>query len=368
MKRLHSIDIMRSLALLFMVLVHFVENMTYWEEQQGRVYDLVAWVGIMSAPMFTFLVGASFLLSARKRSAQTLIAYTARRGLAIFIFGFGHMLINWGAEALFNWDILTFIGSALFVLLLVRRWPKEAVLALMALVWLASPFLRDWTNYNAHWDFATSEYYYALTFSDIFLGWLLHGTFPIFPWIVFPLGGYLAGGWLFQHDPQAARRGARWLLGGGLGLAALGWWGEGFLGPVYGGEFTFYPAAPTYLLWMLGVDAVLLALFWLLLDAPAAAWRRWWQGSWPHRVTERFSRYSLSLYILHHSVHLWPLYAAGWLLTGDRWFFYSDAMPLAASLGFVAAFLLAVWLLLDGWEANEGRYSLEWLLARLVRG
>ncbi len=367
MKRLHALDVMRSLALLFMVLIHFADNLTYWQQQTGPVYGAVEWGGIMSAPMFTFLVGASFWLAAGRRSAAALRRYTLRRGAAIFLFGLGHMLFNWGPSALFDWDILTFIGSALIILLLVHRWPAAALGGLLAAVWLASPFLRQWTNYNAHWNFALSEYRHAMTAADIGLGWLLHGTFPILPWIIFPLGGYLAGRYLFAPHPQAARRGVL-LLGVGLAAGGLGWWGSEALGGVYGGSFTFYPAAPMYLLWMLGVDAALLSLLWLLLDTDAAPLRRWWQGAAPRRMTERFSRYALSLYILHHSAHLWPLYAAGWLLTGDRWYFYADAMPLATALWFAAAFLGAAWLLMDGWEAVGRRYSLEWLLARLVRG
>ncbi len=364
-KRLHTLDVMRFLALVFMVLIHFVDNMTYWQQQNGPVYDLVEWVGIMSAPMFTFLVGSSFYLSASKRPASALTPYILRRGAAIFIFGLGHMLINWGASSLFDWDILTFIGSALILLLLVRRWSDAALLALMAAIWLGSPFLRLWSLYDTHWDFASSTYWHNWQPAEIFLGWLLNGTFPVLPWLIFPLGGYLAGRRLLRRSPSPYA--AYGFLVLGMATASLGWWGSDFLGPIYGGEFTFYPAAPSYLLWMLGVDWAMLALLWLVLDAPTAPLRASWQKTPWHTISTLFSQHALSLYILHHSVHLWPIYLAGWLWTGDRWYFYADAMSLPTALTFAAFFGLAVWPLLRSWQLGNG-YNLEWALRKIVRG
>ena len=192
MKRLHSIDILRTIAIMLMVEIHFVDYLSYSSEQGTLLYDILGTLGSIPAPLFTFLAGVSFFISLSKYPAKVARRQTLRRGVAIFIIGLLHYFIHWGAEYIFSWDILTLIGSALLILYLLRRLRWGDIALIIAAVILISPMLRELTNYNQHWDFATSEYSYLFTFKDIFLGWLLHGFFPIFPWIIFPVKSYFA--------------------------------------------------------------------------------------------------------------------------------------------------------------------------------
>lgn len=90
MKRLISIDVLRAIAILTMIQVHFVENLSPREASSAALYDLSQFLGTLSAPLFTFLLGLSLWLWLRKqtssgRSELELSKVVIRRGLAILV-------------------------------------------------------------------------------------------------------------------------------------------------------------------------------------------------------------------------------------------------------------------------------------------
>jgi hypothetical protein len=57
------------------------------------------------------------------------------------------------------------------------------------------------------------------------------------------------------------------------------------------------------------------------------------------------SRHSLSVYILHHVAHIWPLWLVGFMMTGDPQAFWQVAIPASTAIAWAVAFLLLVaWL------------------------
>lgn len=381
MRRLHAIDILRALAIIWMVQIHFVDNLGYLAQRDTPLYAVFVWFGFIPAPLFTFLAGASLFLSLRKHPPEAARARVLQRGVILFGVGLVHNLINWGWDALFDWDILTLIGSALIIVYLLRRLNWLGIAALIGGILVISPILRELTGYNLHWNFLLDEYTYALTLRDLFLGWLLQGTFPLLPWVAFPLAGYAAGRALLGESatPRRCCSPAGAVIGTGisaLGLGLLGilvsrYYGESLSAP-WNGYFTpvmFYPASTTYLLVALGGALIAFAALWLLLDADQHSRARFhWERAPLFPVVQRYSRYSLSVYVIHHSIHLWPVYLAGWLYMGDRWYFYENAMPIWAALAFWGIFVLAFGYVSALWDRIQGRYSLEWMLARLLRG
>jgi uncharacterized membrane protein len=356
-----------------MIQIHFVDYLGYWSAHDTALYSIAEWFGMIPAPFFTFLVGISLFISLSKYPPAVARRQIFRRGVGIFVLGLLHNLFNWGADLIFDWDILTLIGSALIIVYFLRRVNLTWLSLIIFSIIILSPILRELSNYNQYWNFADSEFIYALTFKDVFLGWLLNGYFPIFPWIIFPLAGYATGRTILgasASDKQ--RKYARNFGLLGVLLALVGALGVFFYPltnlDVYLSPILFYPASTTYLLIMLGATLIAFTGLWLLLDAKktSTARTKWTRGRLALPI-QRYSRYSLSTYIIHHTVHLYPLYLVGWLKMGDRWYYYADAMPIWMALLLWLVFVVIFYYVIKQWDKIEGKYSLEWMLGHFVK-
>lgn len=135
-ERIHTLDILRGLALFGMIVVHFFD-------QTGNATDLgtalqtgVSWlVESKSASLFAFLFGVGFALQLQRAEARGEDQFTGiflRRLAVLFLFGFV-------AEAGFGYNVL--IGYALWgvPLLLVRRWSTRSLLLLALLCTTSQP-------------------------------------------------------------------------------------------------------------------------------------------------------------------------------------------------------------------------------------
>ena len=132
-----SIDLLRAMAIVLMVVVHFVENLSGWYDGgQGPFEGVhrVWWLPTgFAAPLFTSLSGMSYRLWAdeqarRGHSGDTISKRTVRRGLFLIGLGFAFNVLVWLPEDVFNWDVLTLIGCGLLALDLARRMPDTVVL------------------------------------------------------------------------------------------------------------------------------------------------------------------------------------------------------------------------------------------------
>jgi uncharacterized membrane protein len=346
-----SLDLLRAIAIAMMVVVHFVENLSGSHGIDGGPMigaNRVWWLPTgFAAPIFTFLSGVNYRLWAARqahggRDDEAISKTTIRRGLFLFGLGFAFNILVWMPADTFNWDILTFTGSGLLALDVVRRMPPGVALAACGLVLLASPLLRERADYNAYW---TEGYFDPdLTLSDVMLGYLVTGFFPLLPWIVYPVVGYVAAGELFPTEIRGkpADHGRRAGLAGLLlVVASLAILTVEPLLPIRLGRngsffWTMFPASTPYVLGTLGTALAATALLRWAVD-------RKQQPAWAQAVApwaSLFSRYSLSLYLLHHVVHVWPLWWAG-LATGggDTMVYWQRAMPAWQSFGLALIFL-----------------------------
>ncbi len=364
MRRLHSIDILRAIAILLMVQVHFVQNLSPRSSESAATYDLSETLGLLPAPIFTFLVGLSLWLWVQKQPAesQTTRMQIVRRGLFLFGFGLAFAVFIWLPDEIFIWDILTFIGLATLVVFALRNWSSWAVIAGSIVVLVVSPPLRELTRYASHWT-AWGEYYYNFTMSDVLFGALLHGYFPLLPWIVFPLMGFITGKYMFNRTQSVRQRG--WLIPAlGIGLMGVAVIlsmlsnGRPFALESYAPNLSFYPANAQFVLLTLGLT---LSSLWALHR---------WLDSRPQNSVLRFfqlySRYSLTTYIVHHAAHIWPLYVAARRAgREDPFWFYADAVSTPSALGLAFTFVIVFFLALVQWDRYDGRYGFEWQLRRL---
>ena len=351
-RRLPSIDILRTLAIVSMVQIHFIGYLSgYRPWPRWLPYALCGVPGVLAAPLFSFLLGVSLVISlerqrSRGRTERAIAARTLKRAALIFFGGFLYQFAIWGRESIFDWDILTLLGASLVLLVLLRRTSPITLWSLGLLVIVVSPWLRRWSDYADDWVYylGRMEYEPDRTLTAAVTGFFVNGYFPIFPWLAFPLTGFAFGKWLMRGGRL------RDVLVAGLLLILIGFagwklshhfpWDSPWRG--YFSWFSFYPLSTTELLASLGFVLAAFALLRLTVD-------RW--ASWPLApLFLRYSSTSLAIYVFHHIVHVWPLRLAGEIAYGDQWYYYGDVVApewalLLAGLCLVACYpTMGLWI------------------------
>ena len=104
----------------------------------------------------------------------------------------------------------------------------------------------------------------------------------------------------------------------------------------YTNGITFYPASTAYVLGALGVSLLCLAALHRWVDQNENV-----KGSGPVLTFfRRYSQFALTVYIVHHMVHLWPLWFYGaWQGQDDPTYYWRQAMSTPAALALAVAFL-----------------------------
>lgn len=341
--RYFSIDILRTLAIFVMVFVHFGENLA------GNVSPVAGF----GAPLFAFLSGVSYYLWAKGREAKGVSDYeirkvSVRRGLFVFGTGMTFNVLVWLPEDTFNWDVLTFIGSALVMLSLVRQLPRLVLLVAAALAVLIAPLLRLMCDYERFW---TNLYFDPdMTLPDVFAGYLVAGYFPFFPWVAYSLVGLVVGSLLFVDEAESDNEGVAldspfpWpFVAWGISLSALS--GLALLtrsylptivSDTYLGSWRMFPPTIVYVTGTLGLTLLLVASLHYLVD-------RKFPNKIPGGLAEiakTFSRYSLTIYLLHHIVHLWPLWIYAVSQGQEPTYYWKEAMTAPQAWALAALFLV----------------------------
>jgi len=363
-----SIDVLRAAAIVLMTLVHFVENLAgSWEVVDGAFIgaNRYWWMPTgFAAPLFTFLSGVSYRLwadaqRARGRDEDEVSKITVRRGLFLILFGFAFNVLVWLPEDVFNWDILTLIGTAMLALEVVRRAPPAAPLVACGLLIGLAPVLRAVADYRAFW--AAGYFDYDFTVADVVLGYLATGYFPVFPWLALPLAGYAAAPLVYGTHAGRSQP-TPWLAGGLLVAAAAAVMALRPLAPArlvtHERLWSMFPPTTGYMLGTIGGVILLATALHRTLDARSS-------GSGPLvRIAGAMSRHSLSLYVLHHVAHVWPLWLAGFVAAGEPDALWQVATPVPTALAWAVAFLLlAAWLAerMDRPGAPSAESLLRWL-------
>jgi uncharacterized protein len=151
-ERLHSLDILRGLALAGMILVHFHQRL---ERPSSGVEDLVGWgVWILAEQkawgIFAFLFGVGFAVLLRRLDARgtPIVPIYVRRLAALAVFGI-IATVGLGFSILFEYACWG------FVLLLVRRWPTRRLLLLALVAACARPIVAEVGALYTWWTHAT---------------------------------------------------------------------------------------------------------------------------------------------------------------------------------------------------------------------
>jgi uncharacterized membrane protein len=354
-----SIDILRTLAIALMVFVHFLENLA------GAVWTPAGF----GAPLFTFLVGVSYRLwvntqEAKGKEDSEISRVTVRRGAFLFVLGFAFNIVVWLPGDTFNWDVLTLIGTAFFVLNVVRNLPPAVPLVLAAATFALAPVLREMTDYQSYWPGAYFDPDWTLY--DLLVGYLACGYFPLFPWLAYPLVGYVVGRAFFAGEPgEEPPTGRTALIGAGmLGLAFACEVLRPFAPDLFGAwvlrGWTMFPPSVEYVTGTIGFALLTFSLGHRWVDPRAESL----EGTRFLAIVSVFSKYSLSIYVLHHVVHLWPLWVYGAFAGSEPTEFWGKVMPVWATIPLTAAFLIASYYLFR-WMDRTGRGGIEGWLRRV---
>src|SRR3954467_5669810 len=103
MQRYPSIDVLRGAAILLMIQVHFVDNLSSRDPSSAWLYDASMALGALSAPLFTSVSGVSYGLWVRKqeglgRGAREVTRRSLRRGWFLFALGLALKWPIWPGE------------------------------------------------------------------------------------------------------------------------------------------------------------------------------------------------------------------------------------------------------------------------------
>jgi uncharacterized membrane protein len=388
MKRIVSIDVLRGFSLTGMVVCHFMLEYGDAHAPESLLYFIMDHaLGDFGAAWFLLLVGVSQVVSGERKKEMgeiNLMKMAFLRGSYVFTAGLLMGALAWGPKNMWNWDILTLIGSAYIVLYFCRFLPSWAILLMAAFIAFVTPWLRGNVDFMADWggkfiqtpvisDYLpgilvepVGEYEPSWRLTEMIRGFFLSGFFPIFPWLVFPLIGFVIGRRIVAKQMI---RDLPFLMIIGFALIFLAFTTAyaSLLRPGssqvtdYIAPFSMFPDSNTMVYLQVGQAVLLFALMYYYYDGRGTVPRT---GVFAN-CFKRMSRHSLTVYFVHYPLIAWPL----WII-----YLFTGRYPEFDLMGAVPAFLLglaavALFLVcLKAWERRSNKYSLEWGLSKITEG
>lgn len=385
-ERLDSIDILRAFAIIFMILCHFPIFLSSGTGPNNFLYFFSNHlIGDFAAPLFLVLVGISQALAATKKSRELLFL----RGVVIFLFGMILSVILHHKANLFDWDILPLIGFSIVTLVFCSRQSNSALLIIAFLIIIISPYFRQHSDYLHFWgdqiespQFLSKLGIYKKILFDpvadyspeflarsIFKGFFFNGYFPIFPWLSFPLVGYVIGRKIIRREIEK--------LLSTFSLQAVGFlllgFGVAFISvylnqsnPIANNlsSFSFYPDSFSLILVQFGVVLALFSTVNLYFKNNKANLEISRQNILVDYL-RLISRYSLSIYVIHQLIIFWGIKIAD-SINGNRISYYENCFSTPAAFGLGLLFLFLLYPALRMWRKFNGKYCFEWFLQKIT--
>ena len=387
MRRVDSVDVLRALALIGMVICHYPIFLSSGEGRDAMLYFFSNHLlgGDCAASWFVFLVGLSQVLSIKKRdTAQDKnVSRVIIRGMAIFVIGLLFLLVIQGYEELWDWDILTFIGATTIILLLCRKAPSWGLILFCSVVFFITPWLRSFIDIapfyggkfeSVKWisDFIPNfifdpakDYDGGKTVIDNVIGFFLIGQFPLLPWIIFPVTGFVIGRRMTQNLLAAD---SPFILIIGMMFTFMGLF-TAYAGSIKSGfsvandyitPLSFYPISFSLIMFLVGVVLILFIFLWHIYDANP-------DNTKPPGMfliyCRQISKYSLTIYVSHFALFFIPLRIIK-LTTGT--YYLRDLVSTPVAFALAVILMILYYPLLKLWDKAGGKYSFEWLLAKLL--
>ncbi len=153
MNRILSLDILRSFAIIGMVICHYV-TFIYPDDTAWGYFIADEIIGDWCAPLFLVLVGMSWQVSYQKaisyKYTDTAIRNkTLKKALYLFILALLFQLVIYGIKEVFSWDILSTIAASFVLLYFTRQWHNKTLIwMILAIILVSSPAIRISTGNN----------------------------------------------------------------------------------------------------------------------------------------------------------------------------------------------------------------------------
>lgn len=309
--RIQSIDMMRGLVMLIMLLDHVRERFFYHmqvldpmdlDETSASLF-FSRFAAHLCAPVFVFLTGLSAWLYANPVNgpARSARSFLLKRGLFLIALEVTIINFSWMGSYHTIWlQVIWAIGLSMVVLALVSQWPK-AVLTLLGFgIVFGHNLLTPFSFQPEEWGYSLWTILHDRNFLVSEGAVKIKASYPVLPWIGVIILGYLAGP-LYSKTLSAEHRG-RLLLQLGAGclllfivLRGFNIYGETLDWQLYPDlvtslmsilNLTKYPPSLNYLLVTLGLMFLLL----FVLEKP--------QGNWT-QILVNFGSAPMFFYILH---------------------------------------------------------------------
>lgn len=307
--RLDSIDLLRGLVMLLMLLDHVRERF-YLHQQVADPMDIQhtepalyvsRLLAHLCAPVFILLTGLSAALY--QQSGRPLSGFLVKRGLVLLALELTLVNFSWlGSYNTLYLQVIWVIGLCMLVLALLHQLPRP-------LLWLVAIACIAGHNLLTPISFAPTEAGYSLWTVLHDRGYLYQGapfaikiSYPLLPWIGVIVLGYLAGT-LFAPGYAARQRQRQLWRYGGIALGVLVLLRAGnFYGETLPWQwqptlnltlmdffnFTKYPPSLAFLLLSLGLAALLLS-----------ALERYRLPSGVHQLLRGYGGAPMFFYLLH---------------------------------------------------------------------
>ncbi|HMK66153.1 MAG TPA: heparan-alpha-glucosaminide N-acetyltransferase domain-containing protein [Thermodesulfobacteriota bacterium] len=386
-ERILSIDILRGFMLVFMVLVHFM--IYYGNPEAAQTWSHFIFnhvLGDWGAPGFLMMMGCSQVLSAQKHESSgnpILLKRACLRGLFIFFAGLLMIVLAWGPHEIWQWDILTLMGFSTILLFFCRFLPSWFILCVITVLAVCTPWWRHGIDFKELWggQFVqvpvisrylpgilfdpAGEYKVLWRFKDVIRGFFLTGYFPVLPWVIFPLAGFVIGRRIVNKKMQ---RDLPALIILGLVLACLGMGGayfsrtrpdsaivDGFLAPL-----SFYPDSFTMVCFQMGMAIAILSALYYFYDVRGKDRNKM---GFIVQMYIRTSSFSLTFYFLHYLLIGWPL-ALIYFITGKH--YAGNLMGETAALFIGLTGVMVLEAIIFYWKKRGSIGSMEWILNFII--
>jgi uncharacterized membrane protein len=182
-----ELDVLRGIAAVSMILNHLGYRILNPEQLSYGLTSHLVFMGSFAPVLFFFITGVGYGVQSKKPPKTNHLAIVLNK-FAILILADSFM--HWSTGRLLGLDFFGFIGIACIVLEMIKHSRRPIIYALIGLVTISG------LRYGIGPHFSANE---SLGYGRGLLGWVL-GTFspegisyPLSPWMVYPLLGYIVG-------------------------------------------------------------------------------------------------------------------------------------------------------------------------------